>query len=467
MARAANAPAPGPEGTWQGLLAGKLHLIVMLAKSNGGGYEGYLNSVDQNATVPIDHVRVDGSSVHFEVSKVKGAFDGKLSADGATLSGQWTQGGAPQTLELQRHAPEAAKTSAPTAPPLAIPLDVSVPAPPIPFQADGKTHLVYELHLVNVGGAECVLTGVDVLANDSSERTLASLSPMDLEVALGRPGQPKLTEKSHIGAGSSAVLYLWVSLDKGAGVPSSLRHRIRAKYGSLAGELSLEGIPVTVNASPVRVLQPPLTGQHWVAVNGPSNTSIHRRALISTGGQTRISQRYAIDWLQFFPDSQVFHGDPKDNHSFKCYGAEIHSVADGVVTEVKDGIPENTPGDSRAVPITLETIAGNHVIVDIGSGQFAFYAHMQPGSVRVKLGDKVRAGQVLGLVGNTGNASAPHLHFHLSTGSSPLGSEGLPYSFASFDLEGRGGKWNRDAAPVKREGELPVEMDIVGFPEGK
>ena len=75
-------------------------------------------------------------------------------------------------------------------------------------------------------------------------------------------------------------------------------------------------------------------------------------------------------------------------------------MADGVVTETKDGIPQNVPGaNSRAVPITLETVGGNHVIVDIGGGKFAFYAHMQPGSLRVKVGEHVKTGEVLGLWG--------------------------------------------------------------------
>ena len=65
------------------------------------------------------------------------------------------------------------------------------------------------------------------------------------------------------------------------------------------------------------------------------------------------------------------------------------------------------------VPITLETVGGNNVIMEIGDGLYAFYAHLQPGSLRVKVGDKVRRGQVLGLLGNSGNSSEPHLHFHI------------------------------------------------------
>jgi murein DD-endopeptidase MepM/ murein hydrolase activator NlpD len=79
------------------------------------------------------------------------------------------------------------------------------------------------------------------------------------------------------------------------------------------------------------------------------------------------------------------------------------------------------------VPITSETVAGNHIVLDLGGGRYAFYAHFQPGSLKVKVGDRVTRGQVIGLVGNSGNSTEPHLHFHISDGVSPLGSEGLPY----------------------------------------
>jgi len=135
---------------------------------------------------------------------------------------------------------------------------------------------------------------------------------------------------------------------------------------------------------------------------------------------------------------------------------------------VKDGIPENIPGaNSRAVPITLETVGGNHVILDLGNGRYAFYAHLQPGKIPVKAGDKVKRGQPVGLVGNSGNSTEPHLHFHISDANSPLGSDGLPYAFPSFELQGKGWGWKRTApnSPTeKRINEMPLENDVVRFP---
>src|SRR3954471_18618605 len=82
------------------------------------------------------------------------------------------------------------------------------------------------------------------------------------------------------------------------------------------------------------------------------------------------------------------------------------------------------------------TSAATYVVVDIGGGRFAFYAHLQPGSLKVHVGDRVRAGQVLGLVGNSGNTDFPHLHFHVMNGPSPLASDGLPFEFRSFTSPG-------------------------------
>lgn len=231
-------------------------------------------------------------------------------------------------------------------------------------------------------------------------------------------------------------------------------------------ELSVETNSLPVASGPV-VISAPLVGGHWLAGNGPSNTSPHRRALIPVDGRAVISQRFAIDWVKLGDDAKTYHGDPLDNRNYYAYGVNALAVADGIVTEVKDGIPQNIPGEnSRAVPITLETVGGNHVILNIGNGRYAFYAHLQPGSIRVKVGDKVHRGQVLGLVGNSGNSTEPHLHFHISNASSRLGSEGLPYSLTFFEVEGEGWTWkpsNAKAAPVKHTMEIPLENEVVQF----
>jgi hypothetical protein len=311
---------------------------------------------------------------------------------------------------------------------------------------------------------------VTAISGDGNDATLGEFEGQSLADAIVRPGMPSLRglAKLRIGPGQRALMHVWLSTT--AAAPSRLVHRISLSLGDRQA-------PVTTSAAPVRVaaalkpLGPPLRGGGWLAGNGPSNASGHRRALLPVDGAARIAQRFAIDWVQLGPGDATFNGDPKDNKSYYAYGEEILAVADGVVVDIKDGLPENVPGiTSRAIPITLDTAGGNYITVDLGQGRYAFYAHVQPGSIRVRVGQKVRRGDVLALVGNSGNSTEPHLHFHVADAIPPLRSEGLPYVFDAFELEGTAAlqpgtvPFKPLATPEKRRMELPLQNVVVRFP---
>jgi murein DD-endopeptidase MepM/ murein hydrolase activator NlpD len=151
-----------------------------------------------------------------------------------------------------------------------------------------------------------------------------------------------------------------------------------------------------------------------------------------------VPQRFAIDFAQLRENDKTYQGEPKDNRNYRCFGAEALAVADARVADFHDGIPENLPDSAeRAVKVTLGTVSGNYVVLDLGGGRFAPYAHLQPGSIRVGKGDRVRRGQVLGLVGNSGNSTEPDLHFQISDSPSILTGEGLPYTLNAFIREGK------------------------------
>jgi hypothetical protein len=256
---------------------------------------------------------------------------------------------------------------------------------------------------------------------------------------------------------------MWVTLGASAPVPEVLTHRIRFTQGTEHFDMITQ--PVRVGRD-VPVIGPPLSGGEWGALNGPGNDSGHRRAMLRIDGRAWIAQRFAIDWVRFRDNGETSKGDKKDNKNYLAYGSDVLAVADAVVATIKDGIPENVPGEnSRAVPMTLDTLGGNHIILDLGAGHFAFYAHLQPGSLRVKAGDRVTRGQVLALVGNSGNSTEPHLHFHVSDRNSPLAAEGLPYALDAFELQGKGIPWRPSPSrPVeKHTNELPTENMIVRF----
>jgi Peptidase family M23 len=446
------------EGTWQGtLVAGpsQLRLVLNISKTADGIYLGTLISVDQGgARIPIDRIDVTGDTVHLELKAVGGTFEGSMNADRSQLKGTWTQLNRPSPLEFTRTAAplepdrQAAATTPPPVSPFGIPAEMTIPMPPMPFPSGGKMHLVYELHITNFAGIELPLQRLEVLGENG---TLASFEGAELNALLMRAGLPPADDRRTIGPGQRAIAYLWITIDSGKPLPRVLRHRI-------TGRQSLEGGVVSVSTMKPIVLGPPLHGSDWMAANGPDNGSIHRRALLPLDGKPQIAQRFAIDWVQRGADGKTFTGDQKDNKSYKAYGNDVLAVADAVVASIKEGVPENVPGLAlRAVPITLETVGGNNVILDLGGGRFAFYAHMQPGSIRVKPGDRVRRGQVVGLVGNSGNSTEPHLHFHVANASAALASEGLPYVMESFDLQSDAGAWE------PRRNELPLQNSRVQF----
>ncbi len=470
-------PPPSLEGKWEGVLGGganSLHITLQFTKLGDGTIAGQLSAASQGVSYAISALRFENNKLHFEITPVGGVYEGEMNSAGSDITGKWIQTGGPlQPLNFHRAAAASAQQSpvstpaaAPATKPLTVPLDITIPIAPTAFAANGKWHLVYELHVANYGGSDCSLTHLDVLSS-GSEKSIASFTAADLEGMTTRPGQPNASPKTILAAGSIAVMYMWVTVDTAQDVPDALRHKISAKVGAYPDDLAIETLPLAVNRKPVVVLTPPLRGDNWLAANGPSNTSGHRRALIPVDGRSWISQRFAIDWVQLYPDGVTFHGDKADNKNYRAYGQEALAVADGVVTETKDGIPQNVPGvNSRAVPITLETIGGNHVILDLGNGIFAFYAHLQPGSLRVKVGDRVKTGQALGLVGNSGNSTEPHLHFDLCDRSSMLACEGLPYAFPQFEVQGSGWSFKSSEskdAPVTHKMEIPLENQVVRF----
>ena len=348
------------------------------------------------------------------------------------------------------------------------PVEVRIPKPPTITHGGGQSVLPYELHVTNFSRQPLTLQRIEVL-NAESGASLVTLVDSALARSIARPAaQIPMAERAHIGPGLRTVVYMWVPLGNAIATPRTVRHRLTLVSDSVnAAPLMLETPAVAVTSN-VLVIAPPLRGGVWLAANGPAAESGHRRALIPVEAGMFIAQRFAIDWVKVDEQGRTFSGDSLKNTSYYAYGSDALAVADGVVSEVKDSIPQNVPGaTSRAVPITLETVGGNHVIVDIGGGHFAFYAHLQPGSIKVHVGDRVKRGQLLGLVGNSGNSTEPHLHFHISDASSPLGSEGIPYVFDTLEIVGHCRTFNLDCvrtAPITEHREMPMANELVRFP---
>jgi hypothetical protein len=316
------------------------------------------------------------------------------------------------------------------------------------------------------------LKRVEVLDAADTGKVLLSLSDSIMMRNLTRPAQNIMaSERANLAGVGRANIFLWVPVSRPA--PTSVRHRLTLQRGDSAA-FTLSGTVTPVAQQAVRI-RAPLRGE-WLAGNGPSNMSGHRRTALALNGVLAIGQRFAIDFLQVDSLGRTFVGDSTDNKSYFAYGKEIFSVADGIVVATKDSIPENRPRSpvARAVPITLETVGGNHIVVDLGGGQYAFYAHVQPGTLRVRVGDRVKRGQVIALLGNSGNSTEPHLHFHvvdaIGAGTSTLGAEGIPYELPSFELVGRctlsaaGVRCAREQRKTVTNG-IPLQNQLVRFPD--
>ena len=148
-----------------------------------------------------------------------------------------------------------------------------------------------------------------------------------------------------------------------------------------------------------------------------------------------MAQRYAVDWEQLDAGRHVYVGPRETLTSYTIFGKPVYAVADAVVARAITGQPEQTPG-KFPTDISVDDADGNCIVLDLGNHHYALYAHMQSDSIHLKRGDPVKLGQVIGLVGNSGNSLAPHLHFQLTDGELPAASNGLPYEITSFDVTG-------------------------------
>lgn len=382
--------------------------------------------------------------------------------------------GALSALALTAAPAPALATSDETAVLTALSADVLAPSAPV-VGTDRRNHLAYEIRLVNTSPLDATIDQVQPRAGGKPfgpPLTGDALAAM-IKIGDGQGGG------ATIPAGGAALLFMDVTYGRRAPVPRKLQHGFSVTLTDPgnpadAQNNSFVGVPVRVLRDPAIAVEPPLRGPRWVVANGCCNPiNAHRGAALNINGTTHVAQRYAIDFIQLNSADTLFTGPIDQLAGYGYFGAPIRSVSGGRVVRVRDDEPEQVPG---ALPVgqTVNTADGNYVVIRIDGGHYAFYAHMQPGSLRVKVGDRVRAGQVLGLLGNTGNTDGPHLHFHIMDGPSPLQSNGVPFVFTRFRNRG----WMVNGAdlqtgdvaeidPAVRGGSyrdtMPLGFDVLDF----
>ncbi|WP_119299775.1 M23 family metallopeptidase [Dongia deserti] len=171
------------------------------------------------------------------------------------------------------------------------------------------------------------------------------------------------------------------------------------------------------------VLRVPFRGEWFVFWGG--------RTLEQNYHAADKAQRFALDLL-IRKNGASYAGDAAKLDSYHCWDQPILAPAEGVVAGAVDGLRDQPIGEGNP-----KNPAGNHVILDLGKGEFAFLAHLRKGSVTIEPGDQVTTGQELGKCGNSGNSSEPHLHFHLQTTPDLRAGEGLPAFFENYRADGK------------------------------
>ena len=302
---------------------------------------------------------------------------------------------------------------------------------------DGKDHVEYELLVVNAVDQPVTLTSLTVL--DPAAKELTRIEGPVLVAAT----QTLLDKKPVTEIPASAAVSVDVDLIVPTGTaPERVTHRL--VYSVPAGTSTavfvdppvIDGPEVAINRRAATVIKPPVKGDGWLSTSACCTPNVHRDLRVAVNGRRiETPETFAVDWALLKGD-RVYEGDGSRNDQFYVYGADVYAVANGTVVSVQDGKPDATPNKAMT-PKTLSDFGGNQVMLEIAPKVYAVYAHLQPGSLRVKVGDTVKVGATLAKIGNTGPSLGPHLHFGLLNRPDLFTGRSLPFVIDSYTLAGR------------------------------
>ncbi|MEV7090624.1 M23 family metallopeptidase [Streptomyces sp. NPDC093085] len=255
-------------------------------------------------------------------------------------------------------------------------------------------------------------------------------------------------------AGIALALLLWL------GRTARAQHAVRPP--------ALEGVPV---------------GGAWQALNSPADK-------VPSHGTYGYGQAYAIDIVAVpdptprtpTPDNPTLPRPPfawlwpvaRRNQDFPAFGAPLLAVADATVVHASDGQRDHLSRNSLVGLVHMllfeaavreiagvRRIVGNHLILDLGNGTYAVYAHLRRGSLEVRAGDRVSAGQPLARCGNSGNSSEPHLHFQLMDHPDLNVARGLPFRWRGIGVPANGETFVADAdAASDADADAGADADV-------
>jgi murein DD-endopeptidase MepM/ murein hydrolase activator NlpD len=225
------------------------------------------------------------------------------------------------------------------------------------------------------------------------------------------------------------------------GARDTLRIRVHGDVDSHATEFT-GSIPIRSEFAQNKYIFP-LRGVWYVGVGA----SFH------TGHRWVVPEEFALDIAKTGESGLSHKGDGTHFDDYYAYGTDVLAAADGRVIgagndQAEDPSAMQRPNESQEAYFTrlqkeqgdrlakgLLAITGNYVMIDHGKDEYSLYAHLQPGSVRVRVGDQVKAGEVIGKLGSSGNSTEPHLHFQVCDKSDPLMCAGIPVNFSNITVQ--------------------------------
>ncbi|HET9367325.1 MAG TPA: M23 family metallopeptidase [Candidatus Udaeobacter sp.] len=225
------------------------------------------------------------------------------------------------------------------------------------------------------------------------------------------------------------------------GARDTLRVRVHGNVDGHAAEFT-GSIPIKSEFAQNKYIFP-LRGV-WYAGYGASFHTGHRWA---------VPEEFALDIAKIGESGLSHKGDGTHFDDYYAYGADVLAAADGRVTSVANDQQEDPsamqrPNETQEAYFArlqkeqgerlakgLTAITGNYVMIDHGKNEYSLYAHLQPGSVGIRVGDQVKAGDVIGKLGSSGNSTEPHLHFHVCDKPDPLMCAGIPVNFSNITIQ--------------------------------